>query len=227
SMLQRVASRETTYANDATVTGSGWRSSAKLVYYRLFSFLYTSCLLTSPPVHLAVNSSWTEAHVEALLETQPALLTSAPTGLHSILYLLSSPFSLATILLGLNTPKPKRINEPPSTQSMEEGSTPSIAHKDHAKQIEALSILFKTHPELIGADERLSPSSRISNLLPESPEEGLGQSGWLDVGSSSEPVKRKTEKEGVSLVLLGSARHQEDLTRVEELKQLAAKLGVQ
>ncbi|CAG8735520.1 2329_t:CDS:2, partial [Acaulospora colombiana] len=54
-----------------------------------------------------------------------------------------------------------------------------------------------------------------------------GDLGWLDVGSSSEPVKRKPEKEGVSLVLLGSARHQEDLARVEELKQLAAKLGVQ
>ncbi|PVF99536.1 hypothetical protein CPB86DRAFT_783661 [Serendipita vermifera] len=261
SMLQRVASRETTYANDATVTGSGWRSSAKLLYYRLFSFLYTSCLLTSPPVHLAVNSSWTKAHVEALLETQSSMLTSASTKSQSIPYLLRSLFSLATILLGLNPLKPRRINEPPSTQPMEKSSASSISYvrkiyppcdiesmqdfklqerkrvifscaqfrpeKDHAKQIEALSILFKTHPELIGADERLSPSSRISNLLPESPEDGLGQSGWLDVSSSSETVKRKPEKEGVSLVLLGSARHQDDLARVEELKELAAKLGVQ
>jgi hypothetical protein len=96
--------------------------------------------------------------------------------------------------------------------------------KDHAKQIEALSLLFKTHPELIGADDKHSPSSQISHL---ESLEGLGQSGWLDIGPPGEPAQRKPVREGVSLVLLGSARHQDDLARVEELKQLAVKLGVE
>jgi hypothetical protein len=82
------------------------------------------------------------------------------------------------------------------------------------------------------------------------------QSGWLHVDSSRPPSPSKSralessgitgsaaannnssnnngatggEEEGetLKLVLLGSARHQEDLARVEELKNLARELGIE
>jgi len=72
----------------------------------------------------------------------------------------------------------------------------------------------------------------------------IEQSGWLhvDTSRSSSPAKRthrsttpqetaaaqsSNKEETLKLVLLGSARHHEDLARVEELRALARELGVE
>jgi hypothetical protein len=57
--------------------------------------------------------------------------------------------------------------------------------------------------------------------------------GSTDAGNSGENNKsgvkgeREEESETLKLVLLGSARHQEDLARVEELRSLARELGIE
>jgi hypothetical protein len=54
------------------------------------------------------------------------------------------------------------------------------------------------------------------------------QSEWLDVQKSRQTVEEGiNEDEGVKLVLLGSARHREDLDRVQELRDLADRLGIE
>ena len=75
-------------------------------YYRLFSYLYTSCLLTSPPTLLSVNSSWTNAHIQALLSTKKSRVPS-------FLGAVAEPFTLLQTLAGYNTPMPVGINQPP------------------------------------------------------------------------------------------------------------------
>lgn len=54
------------------------------------------------------------------------------------------------------------------------------------------------------------------------------QSEWLDIQKSRQAVGEDVnEDEGVKLVLLGSARHREDLDRVQELRKLAVQLGIE
>jgi len=99
----------------------------------------------------------------------------------------------------------------------------SRPEKDHAKQLHALALLFKAHPELFASNSSItrlteSPTKEIFN----------SQSESLDVQKSRQTVEEGTnEDEGVKLVLLGSARHREDLDRVQELRNLAIRLGIE
>ena len=63
-MLDRVAKRTATYNNDSAVSGSSFRTSAKLVYYRIFAFMYGLAGKASDLT--MVNSSWTQAHIDSL-----------------------------------------------------------------------------------------------------------------------------------------------------------------
>ncbi|KIM30104.1 glycosyltransferase family 4 protein [Serendipita vermifera MAFF 305830] len=201
SMLARVSNRETTYANNVDVSSSAWRSTAKLLYYRLFSFIYTTALLVSPPSFLSVNSSWTKAHVDALLKTRRETA--------SLLSVVISVIELGLTLAGWSEPsaaqetRVRRIYPPCDVQSLRDFSLKgrkkvvfSCAQfrpeKDHAKQIQAFALLFKAHPELFVSEENKNGSAA-----------------------------------GLKLVLLGSARHKEDLERVEVLKKLAKDLGIE
>lgn len=63
-MLSRVRARSSMYNNDTLIARSLWLSQCKVVYYRLFSWLYG---LVGSCAHLAmVNSSWTASHIEKL-----------------------------------------------------------------------------------------------------------------------------------------------------------------
>ena len=104
SMLSRVSNREITYANDAQITSSAWRSTAKLIYYRLFSFIYTAALRVPQPGGLMVNSSWTGGHLAALLATRTNTVGLAP---------LDSLISLVLTIAGWSVPCPQGINQPP------------------------------------------------------------------------------------------------------------------
>ncbi|CAG7853005.1 GDP-Man:Man(3)GlcNAc(2)-PP-Dol alpha-1,2-mannosyltransferase; AltName: Full=Asparagine-linked glycosylation protein 11 homolog; AltName: Full=Glycolipid 2-alpha-mannosyltransferase [Serendipita indica DSM 11827] len=225
SMLKRVSNRETTYANDASVTGSGLRSTLKLIYYRLFSYLYTSCLLTSPPTLISVNSSWTNTHIQALLSTKQNRLSPL---LGSIL----EPFTLLQTLIGFNAPTPVGINQPPQSQvqikdthqvrtifppcdvESLKGFDLERRHriifscaqfrpeKDHALQIKALARLLEEHPELSGKPQESDPEA-------------------------DSQAEADQDDDGVRLVLLGSARHADDLKRVQTLRDLTKELGVE
>ncbi|KAG8818895.1 asparagine-linked glycosylation protein [Serendipita sp. 399] len=258
SMLNRVSSRETTYANDSSVTRSGWKSTAKLAYYRLFSYIYTSCLLTAPPTFLSVNSSWTGAHVASLLSTRASLVPSS-------LSFVVLPLALFRAVLGYNVPTPKGINQPPTASSTgtnfeksPKGASNNLPklifppcdvesmkdmgldnrqrvifscaqfrpEKDHAKQIASLAILFRKHPELFIIPERDEESTTQKG---ESDEQVPLVQGDLDVENSTQAARCNPKDGGgkVKLILLGSARHEEDLHRVQELRDLAKELGIE
>ncbi|KAL3500303.1 hypothetical protein ACH5RR_039396 [Cinchona calisaya] len=63
-MLSRVRGRSSMYNNDALIARSDLLSHCKVIYYRLFSWLYG---IVGSCAHLAmVNSSWTKSHIEIL-----------------------------------------------------------------------------------------------------------------------------------------------------------------
>lgn len=63
-MIKRVTLRNMAHNNNATVARSPFLSSAKLIYYQIFSWLYSFCGSFADTV--MVNSSWTEDHINSL-----------------------------------------------------------------------------------------------------------------------------------------------------------------
>ncbi|XP_059312216.1 GDP-Man:Man(3)GlcNAc(2)-PP-Dol alpha-1,2-mannosyltransferase isoform X3 [Lycium ferocissimum] len=63
-MLSRVHGRSSMYNNDSLIAKSALLSRFKVIYYTLFSWLYS---IVGSCAHLAmVNSSWTQSHIEKL-----------------------------------------------------------------------------------------------------------------------------------------------------------------
>ncbi|KAI5670465.1 hypothetical protein M9H77_10829 [Catharanthus roseus] len=63
-MLSRVHSQSSMYNNDALIAKSVFLSRCKMIYYRLFSWMYGT---VGSCAHLAmVNSSWTQSHIKKL-----------------------------------------------------------------------------------------------------------------------------------------------------------------
>ncbi|KAL8552198.1 hypothetical protein ACS0TY_001042 [Phlomoides rotata] len=63
-MLSRVHSRSSMYNNDALIAKSVIFSQFKVIYYKLFSWMYG---IVGSHAHLAmVNSSWTKSHIQSL-----------------------------------------------------------------------------------------------------------------------------------------------------------------
>ncbi|XP_021892710.1 GDP-Man:Man(3)GlcNAc(2)-PP-Dol alpha-1,2-mannosyltransferase [Carica papaya] len=63
-MISRVRERSSMYNNNAFITQSKWLSHSKIIYYRIFSWMYGA---VGSCAHLAmVNSSWTKSHIEKL-----------------------------------------------------------------------------------------------------------------------------------------------------------------
>ncbi|CAL8068913.1 unnamed protein product [Orchesella dallaii] len=60
-MLSRVAQRDLSYNNQGMVANSATLSSAKLIYYRVFAWIYSWAGRKSEVT--MVNSSWTEGHI--------------------------------------------------------------------------------------------------------------------------------------------------------------------
>ena len=63
-MLDAVASRKAAHNNDAAIASSTIRSTAKLLYYRLFAASYA--LVGRCASVIMTNSSWTAGHIEAI-----------------------------------------------------------------------------------------------------------------------------------------------------------------
>lgn len=63
-MISRVQDQNSMYNNDALIAKSTWLSLCKVIYYRLFGWMYGT---VGSFAHLAmVNSSWTQTHIESL-----------------------------------------------------------------------------------------------------------------------------------------------------------------
>eukprot|EP00038_Savillea_parva_P012198 m.202936 g.202936 ORF g.202936 m.202936 type:complete len:483 (+) comp21990_c0_seq1:153-1601(+) len=63
-MLSRVENREGSFNNDTAVSGSATLTRIKVVYYRLFAYLYG--MMGSAAEVVLVNSSWTYGHIVSL-----------------------------------------------------------------------------------------------------------------------------------------------------------------
>jgi hypothetical protein len=77
----------------------------------------------------------------------------------------------------------------------------------------------------VGSSRPSSPSKPSNPLLPSGPAGSTDRNNLVD--SANTDKADAGDKGPLKLVLLGSARHQEDLARVEELKGLARKLGIE
>ncbi|CAA0836618.1 GDP-Man\\x3aMan(3)GlcNAc(2)-PP-Dol alpha-1-2-mannosyltransferase [Striga hermonthica] len=63
-MLSRVHARSSMYNNDALIARSAFFSQCKIIYYKVFSWMYG---IVGSCAHLAmVNSSWTQSHIQKL-----------------------------------------------------------------------------------------------------------------------------------------------------------------
>ena len=64
NMLQRVSQREATYNNASIVSNSSVLTGVKIIYYRIFAYLYGVAGNRSDMI--MVNSSWTYGHIKSL-----------------------------------------------------------------------------------------------------------------------------------------------------------------
>lgn len=72
SMLARVRARRGSYANAEAISRSAVLSTAKLVYYRAFMYVYAAALRQAALV--MCNSSWTRGHVDGILGYKDGVL---------------------------------------------------------------------------------------------------------------------------------------------------------
>ncbi|KAG6816796.1 hypothetical protein H0H87_002765 [Tephrocybe sp. NHM501043] len=148
-MLERVRSRKKWHTNADSVSSSGFKSRAKLFYYRVFMYYYARSLRIAR--FLMVNSSWTKNHVDAILQHSDLLL---------------DVFSGLSLLITFRTPNSgltyTQIVYPPCdtremarfTLANREKIVMSVAQfrpeKDHAAQLRAFAQLFTRYPEHAG-----------------------------------------------------------------------------
>ncbi|KIM43076.1 glycosyltransferase family 4 protein, partial [Hebeloma cylindrosporum] len=154
-MLARVKSRKNWHTNTANISSSAILSNIKLLYYRLFMYYYAISLRT--PSFVMVNSSWTKAHVDSILQHSDVLLD----GLH-----LLPPLVFIKLFTSQNAPSSARIVYPPC-DTREMATFPLIPRqriilsvaqfrpeKDHQAQLISFHQLLELHPEYASQGER-------------------------------------------------------------------------
>ncbi|WRT64804.1 uncharacterized protein IL334_001739 [Kwoniella shivajii] len=153
-MVKRVRERSSGGVENAGASSSWLKTQIKLVYYRIFTSLYSVSLLF--PQHIMTNSSWTQAHIQSLLNSaRNSFLASL---------LLKDDLTIQKREERGETRKEDRarceVVYPPcdTKEFVKLGSLDnrkremvSLAQfrpeKDHAKQLHALASLFEKHPQ--------------------------------------------------------------------------------
>ena len=87
SMLRRVRTRASTYANSQRISSSPILSSAKLLYYRVFMWMYSGALRNA--AFVMANSTWTKEHVDGILGYRDFLLDPLVGGVMGVLGMLA------------------------------------------------------------------------------------------------------------------------------------------
>ncbi|KAI0698166.1 mannosyltransferase [Cytidiella melzeri] len=174
-MLTRVRTRQSTYANAGAISSSNVLSTGKLLYYRLFMYLYSHALRRAP--FIMVNSSWTKSHIDSILQHMDTLL--------DYLYFFT-PLALLDFFYRPNPPRASRIVYPPcDTREMinfslghRERIILSIAQfrpeKNHKAQVEAFAKLLEVYPQyrddksvklvLLGGSRNADDAARVEQL---------------------------------------------------------------
>ena len=95
-MLERVSSRTESYNNKSFISRSPILSNGKLLYYKLFAYLYGMMGKRSDVT--MVNSTWTQGHIASLWQC-PAMVVYPPCDTHEFLKLpLDEKSSIKTIV---------------------------------------------------------------------------------------------------------------------------------
>ncbi|WVR04606.1 hypothetical protein IAU60_001616 [Kwoniella sp. DSM 27419] len=162
-MVKRVQERSAGGVENAGASKSWLRTQVKLVYYYIFTSLYSVSLLFSQ--HIMTNSSWTQAHIQSLLTA----------GRSS--YLASFLLKDESAMRKMEESKQARLEDraqcevvyPPcdTTEFAKLGSLEkrkrelvSLAQfrpeKDHAKQLYALEVLFENYPQYRKGPEKIT-----------------------------------------------------------------------
>ncbi|KAK8847360.1 hypothetical protein IAR55_005217 [Kwoniella newhampshirensis] len=190
-MVKRVRERSEGVEN-AGAAKSWIRTKIKLIYYHIFTSLYSVSLLYAE--HIMTNSSWTQAHIQSLLNA------ARKSSLASIL--LKDDLTLLKREERGEASKEDRarcevVFPPCDTRELaklgdlekRKREIVSLAQfrpeKEHAKQLYALSALFEAHFEYREGEKR------------------------------------------ISLTLMGGVRDAADEARLEDLRSLAQKLGIE
>jgi alpha-1,2-mannosyltransferase len=162
----------------------------KLGYYYLFSLAYGLCGSMADLV--MVNSTWTYNHIQSLWRFRSGLQERQQP-----IQIVYPPCRVPSIVE--NETGDERDAHPRENTIISIGQF--RPEKNHKLQIQALSILLKTHPEL-----RITKKS----------------DGIITITE-----RNTTSNSPVKLLLIGSCRNDSDRARVDELRRLVKELGLQ
>lgn len=212
-MLNKIRERRPDFNNQGDISVSSVKSGFKLIYYQIFAILYR--LAGYFPEVVMANSSWTYGHLRSLWPYPDRL---------SIVFPPCDTASLQLLPLdGAQDGTAENGGGGGGKRGVISGRQPWIvsvgqfrAEKDHSLQVRAFAGLLTVMRERQGQQglkERAKPPAAAKK------------------GKQVEETKKEKEEEGVSvadlrLVLIGGVRGAEDEARVNELKQLAASLGI-
>ncbi|KAJ4002142.1 mannosyltransferase [Lentinula boryana] len=175
NMLNRVKSRERWHTNSDTISSSTFLSQCKLLYYRIFMYYYSLSLQSA--AFIMVNSSWTQKHVNAILQHSDFLLNT----LHRMI-----PFKISSKSKYGSATSAQIVYPPCDTREISQFPLTgrdrvilSLAQfrpeKDHPTQLRALSRLLQDHPQyidsehpvklvLIGGSRNADDEARVQSL---------------------------------------------------------------
>ncbi|KAG9308815.1 mannosyltransferase [Chiua virens] len=182
----------------ARVQGESWKMRAKRLYYRLTMYYYALCL--SHAQFLMVNSSWTRNHIASIISREH--FGSAVRWMHR-----ATPLLIAKLLLSRS-----------AVRLVVKDRTLTVYPPCDTREMTKFSLQGRERIILSVAQfrpEKNLPSQlhAFAQLLMDHPE-------YKTQGND-------LHKNTVRLVLLGGARHQDDLDRVESLRALAKELDIQ
>ncbi|KAN0088030.1 glycosyltransferase family 4 protein [Tylopilus felleus] len=193
----------------ARVRGESWKMRAKRLYYRLTMYYYALSL--SHAQFLMVNSSWTHAHIVSIISHEhfgPVIQWA-----HRMTPLLFVKLFLSGSAVRQVIDGPGSANGNKTVQVKPVTVYPPCDTREMAK------FSLQDRERIILSVAQFRPEKNLpaqlhafAQLLTDHPEYKTKE------GSSKDPVR---------LVLLGGARHQDDLDRVESLRALATELDIQ
>ncbi|KAF8333595.1 uncharacterized protein EI90DRAFT_3052511 [Cantharellus anzutake] len=209
NMLRRVQNQETGVTNDASVSGSLWKTTVKIWYYRLFAMAYSHSL--SQADRIVANGTWTKNHIDSLL-ARPAKKLETKQGSDDGVKIIFPPCDTEAL-------------QSLDVSEYRERVILSVAQfrpeKNQSAQLHALRDLLEQYPEYRTG----SVTSHTSHKRLSTSSSG-GSSPLLKHRQLSFP-RRSRDTGPLRLVLLGSVRNPEDEGRVDALKELAKALGVE
>ncbi|GEM10256.1 mannosyltransferase [Rhodotorula toruloides] len=221
SMIHRVSSRLSTHTNSSFIASSRALSALKLAYYVVFARCYSWSLRKARVVW--VNSSWTRGHVEGLIGAQRAEEEQGAKGeVGSKAGQMSRTSELRQ--------RRKGTKEEPSSASPAPTRSP-----ERANTSPRVRLLYPPCDTLHLSSLPLSTSSRIGtsnpilifSLAQFRPEKEHSTQLRALASLLSSPTLPPSLKERIKLVCAGSVRNEVDAKRVEALRALAGKLGVE